>query len=170
MPLHGGDSSSSGVLLTTSITLGHCELTILAVGGGGNYYNYLGGGGSGYIEWMTINLTELPDWNLLVTVARKGRQTSVCNNVLLEAQPGYGGNYVHRGTGFSGVGDHGPEQCETPGQGRSYGQDGEDCGDLWRPGKCCGYGEQCHKILQANVGLKKSCIRETTLSLKVGEK
>ena len=134
-----GESSTSGVLVTNSTTvkalaLGYCELTVLAVGGGGDSEyssSGYGGGGSGYIEWTTMNLTGPADRDLQITVGGNRQKTSVTysNNILVEAQPGYNRKYGNGAGGFSGGSSFRSGSCETPGQGGSNGQDGADCGD-----------------------------------------
>ena len=131
-----GESSTSGVLVTNSTTvkalaLGYCELTVLAVGGGGDSEyssSGYGGGGSGYIEWTTMNLTGPADRDLQITVGGNRQKTSVTysNNILVEAQPGYNRKYGNGAGGFSGGSSFRSGSCETPGQGGSNGQDGAD--------------------------------------------
>ena len=94
--------------------LGDCELTVLAVGGGG-YRGFLsdvggssitghGGGGSGYVVNTSV---QVPASQLVVRVGGPGGQTSlqtIEGEIIVTAAPGENGNSYYGGAGYSGGG------------------------------------------------------------------
>merc|ERR1712110_346076 len=106
---------------------GSCEITILAVGGGGRG-NYQGGG-SGYLQYLKKNI--FPSSGITSLNAKAGsaaEASSVTYNgsiVLVQANPGQGGDSDNSGgDGYSGGGRYG---CSNGGgyDGGSDGSDGE---------------------------------------------
>jgi len=102
-----------------------CELTIVAIGGGGSHGNY-GGGGSGYIETASISL--IANRTLLVHVGggtEESRVVTAAGETIVRAHPGkYGGSY-NGGDGYSG-GGAGGGKYQYGGSGGSNGGDGND--------------------------------------------
>ena len=97
----------------------HCELRVFMVGGGGSAVNNYIGGGSGYIKYSTIGLTES---NIIQTikVGDYGHRSSVTiDGVILLAEPGRPG----LDGGWSGGGG---SNCNC--NGGSDGSDGSGAG------------------------------------------
>ena len=98
---------------------GSCELTILAVGGGGE--GYLQGGGSGYLQYQKISLSS--GITSLHAIAGASAQPSsvTFNGTSIVANPGQGGDSDNDGgAGYSGGGQYD--------YGYSGGYDGSDGG------------------------------------------
>jgi len=107
----------------TVIAFGSCELTILAVGGGGK--GYYGGGGSGYLQYQKILLST--GISSLHAVAGASAQPSsvTFNGTSIVANPGQGGsNPNNGGAGYSGGGQY----SSNNGYSGSGGFDGSDGG------------------------------------------
>ena len=113
---------NTGNTTTTNIlALGECELTVLAVGGGGTGYN--GGGGSGYVASTSV---EVLTSQLIVKVGGRLKSSSLETSegeIIITAAFGESGGYTafhNGGAGYSGGG----------GGGSSYsGDGGEDGGN-----------------------------------------
>ena len=132
--LDGMSSSESLLINDTSITItvkvllfgDTCELTMLAVGGGGAGYG--SGGGSGYIKTYTRNL--IGDADLLVLVGEGGKYESGASG---QSSVVWLNGYVVLGadagqSSYSGAGGNG--YCGGGGIGTAYGgPGGTDGGD-----------------------------------------
>ena len=99
-----------------------CELTILAVGGGGDCH--FQGGGSGYLQYQKISLSS-GITSLHATAGARAQPSSVTfNGRSIVANPGQGGELDNDGgAGYSGGG-----QYVGNGNGYSGGSDGSDGG------------------------------------------
>ena len=95
------------------VAQGPCELVIVAVGGGGvgDYGDFSGGSGSGFVEWRRENLTRSIE--LEVSVGRTGRRSTVSSNgtILVEAAAGGGPSDYTGGSGYSGGGGGGKDRA-----------------------------------------------------------
>jgi len=113
-----------------------CELTIVAIGGGGSagrghgIYDDHGGGGSGYIETATIS--SLSDTPFVVHVGggtEESRVDTAAGETIVRAQSGKSGDsgvYMDGGAGYSG-GAAGASCYHWGSVGGSNGGDGEGC-------------------------------------------
>ena len=129
-----GESSQSLMLTNVSQTSeisiqgwGSCNLTILVVGGGGYGANY-GGGGSGYLEYRSLQVSG----GTLMTaqVGNTGQSSSliISGGDTVTAEPGVNGGNGKGGDGYSGGGGSGRGSGSS---GRDGGSDGGDGGDSW---------------------------------------
>ena len=95
------------------VAQGPCELVIVAVGGGGvgDYGDFSGGSGSGFVEWKRENLTK--SMELEVSVGGTGRRSTVSSNgtILVEAAAGRGPSDYTGGSGYSGGGGGGKDRA-----------------------------------------------------------
>ena len=95
------------------VAQGPCELVIVAVGGGGvgDYGDFSGGSGSGFVEWKRENLTR--SMELEVSVGGTGRRSTVSSNgtILVEAAAGGGPSDYTGGSGYSGGGGGGKDRA-----------------------------------------------------------
>ena len=101
--------------------LGDCELTAVAVGGGGS--GYIGGGGSGYIVSSTITV---PASELVVRVGGPGELSSLETSegqTIITAHPGGDSPGYSGGDGYSGGGGRSRVTTDV---GYDGGQDGGD--------------------------------------------
>ena len=146
--------NQTGDTTVTILALGDCELTVVAVGGGGSH-SYLGGG-SGYVA--TTSLTVLSS-ELVVRVGGPRQLSSLETSegeTIITAQSGQDGFSPAGGAGYSGGGGGRNDSRYLGGDG---GQDGGDGGDGNCPGGCHG---------AAGSGLDLSVIRLTRFSLSPG--
>ena len=74
-PLKGID-----VELNTIESMANCQLRVLAIGGGG--YGWLGGGGSGYIQYFHQTLDSKSSTSIRLTVGDYQEQSS-CRDILI---------------------------------------------------------------------------------------
>ena len=116
---------------TQSVTLtgwGLCDLTLLLVGGGGNFGSY-GGGGSGYLEYSHHQVSA---GSVLTAQVGGQRQSSsvTTSGDTLTALPGYDGQGADGGDGYCGGG----------GGGYYGGAGGTNGGDGYRDGGADGIG------------------------------
>ena len=95
------------------VAQGPCELVIVAVGGGGvgDYGDFSGGSGSGFVEWKRENLTRSIE--LEVSVGGTGRRSTVSSNgtILVEAAAGGRPSDYTGGSGYSGGGGGGKDRA-----------------------------------------------------------
>ena len=95
------------------VAQGPCGLVIVAVGGGGvgDYGDFSGGSGSGFVEWKRENLTR--SMELEVSVGGTGRRSIVSSNgtILVEAAAGGGPPDYTGGNSYSGGGGGGKDQA-----------------------------------------------------------
>ena len=117
--------TQTGVEVTVDVS-GSCwsgQLTLFLVGGGG-YGNY-GGGGSGYLQYQTIDVLGVTNIRLTVGDYREASSV-IINDQTIVAEPGdNGGSSSYDGAdGYSG----GSGYCYTvsPCRGGSDGDDGDD--------------------------------------------
>ena len=98
------------------------QLRILAVGGGG--YAYLGGGGSGYIQYQIVDLAGVSNISVTVGDDQQSSVVAISDGETVVAGAGHDHEYDVGGAGFSG----GSGQCYsvTPCSGGSAGGDGDD--------------------------------------------
>ena len=91
----------------TAIVFGSCNLTILAVGGGGQ--GQRGGGGSGYLQYQKISLSTAGLTTLIAETGNGTQASSVTyNGTSIVAKPGHAGNgSITGGGGYSGGGQGG---------------------------------------------------------------
>merc|ERR1711962_832588 len=101
-----------------------CELTIVAIGGGGISRNSRGGG-SGYVETATISY--LSDTHIVLHVGggtEESRVVTAEGETIVRAHPGKYGHGYNGGDGYSGGGGTG--WYGSGGSGGSNGGDGQD--------------------------------------------
>jgi len=121
-----GDSPKSVMVTEDQVDVtvnvfGSCELTILAVGGGGQ--GNFQGGGSGYLQYQKISLSS-GITSLHATAGARAQPSSVTfNGRSIVANPGQrGGGNNSGGAGYSGGGQY--DYGNGGGSGGSYGSDG----------------------------------------------
>merc|ERR1711962_664106 len=113
-----------------------CELTIVAIGGGGISSNSRGGG-SGYVETATISY--LSDTHIVLHVGggtEESRVVTAEGETIVRAHPGKYGHGYNGGDGYSGGGGTG--RYGSGGSGGSNGGDGNDSSNGWDGGKGSG--------------------------------
>jgi len=109
------------------LSISKCQMSLLAVGGGGSGLNC--GGGSGYIQYFTQALNSTPT-NLRLAVGRASESSNVTINEVnkIEAEHGQDANQMDAGNGYSGGGggytmeciggtDGGNGECNNGGKG-----------------------------------------------------
>jgi len=122
-------SASINLTISAEALFSLCDLTIVAIGGGGSpgSGNYGNGGGSGYIETATIS--SLSDRPLLVNVGggtEESRVDTAAGETIVRAHPGGYGSSYDRGDGYSGGGAGTSISGYHGGSGGSNGGDGND--------------------------------------------
>jgi len=125
-------SASINLIISAEALFSLCDLTIVAIGGGGSpgSGNYGNGGGSGYIETATIS--SLSDRPLLVNVGggtEESRVDTAAGETIVRAHPGGYGSSYDRGDGYSGGGAGTSISGYSGGSGGSNGGDGNDSVD-----------------------------------------
>ena len=116
------------------MALGTCQLAVLAVGGGGKGYNAMygggGAGGSGFVEFSTLNFTGITTLQVTVGGADQKSVLSVEGKVEVEAGPGRTGVSFAGGAGYSGGGAGSKNDWagseNNPGAGGTGGGDGHN--------------------------------------------
>ena len=101
-PLTSYQFSQTGNTNLSILALADCELTVVAVGGGG--YADIGGGGSGYVVRSSLPVLTSA---LVVRVGGRGETSSLQTTdgeTVIAAPPGGNGNYYDGGAGYSGGG------------------------------------------------------------------
>ena len=120
-----GVAATGGLLLTSSSTvvavgLGQCNLTVLAVGGGGHGYNGAAGG-SGNVVWRELEVSGSAQLNVTVGGGMETSAVQFKGEEVIQAMPGGNGAMYQGGRGYSGGGGSG---WEFDGRGGSVGGDG----------------------------------------------
>ena len=125
------EPGNTTVTISPLATLG-CEMTVMAVGGGGSGGGgsgggpgYIAGGGSGYVSSTTV---PVPDSQLVACVGGPGAESSILSGMgetVLSAKPGHSDGYSNSfgsygGDGYSGGGAGG----SNAGDGGEDGSDG----------------------------------------------
>jgi len=108
----------------TEALFSSCDLTIVAIGGGGSDGKYGGGGGSGYIE--TASISPISHKSIEVHVGagtKESRVDTAAGETIVRAMPGKS-DYYNGGDGYSGGGAGG--STHIGGSGGSNGGDGQD--------------------------------------------
>ena len=107
------------------IAAGSCELTVLAVGGGGRGYG--SGGGSGYLQYQKKRIDQFSGiTSINAKAGGPDNPSSVTynNGTIVLANPGQGGNLGGGGKGYSGAGQFIRDTLDGY-NGGSDGSDGE---------------------------------------------
>lgn len=99
--------TETGITTVNIVPLGDmdCELTVVAVGGGGIYSGWYGGGGSGYVASTSVMPSPLSQ--LVVRVGGPGELSSLETSegeTIITAQPGEKSDHKDGGAGYSGGG------------------------------------------------------------------
>jgi len=109
----------------TEALFSSCDLTIVAIGGGGSPGKY-GGGGSGYIE--TVSFSPISHKSILVHVGARTKESRVdtaAGETIVRAQSGESG-YYNGGDGYSGGGAGAYRSGYNGGSGGSNGGNGQN--------------------------------------------
>jgi len=124
-------SNKSASLSFSTEAIFSCELTIVAIGGGGyNGYNSGAGSGSGYIETATISPLSHKSIEVHVGAAtQESRVVTAAGETIVRAQPGESGGRYYGGDGYSGGGAGTGYSGHNGGSGGSNGGDGNDGSD-----------------------------------------
>ena len=124
-----GEITDSSVQLTNTtyssvkaVALGVCELTAVAIGGGG--HGDKAGGGSGYVSWKDLRVAGIRSFGVQVGAAGGESLVAEDGDVLIQGAPGESTifNQYSGGAGYSGGG----EGNGNPGSGGEGGTDGGD--------------------------------------------
>merc|ERR1712227_710773 len=104
---------------------GSCSLTLLLVGGGGHGGGRVGGG-SGYLEYRSLQVSA--GTQMIANVGDQGQSSSltISGGDTITAQPGENGQGYVGGSGYSGGGGGSGSSSRVAGDGGSNGGDGED--------------------------------------------
>ena len=112
---------------------GDCELTVVAVGGGGRGDGGYGGGGSGYVASTSI---KIHNSQLVVKVGGPGETSSLQTSegeIIITAAPGEDSQANSGGAGYSGIGG-GAATNNYSGDGGEDGGDGHDSSNGYNGG------------------------------------
>ena len=120
----------SNTTVSINLALGNCELTVVAVGGGGDHsggFTSYGAGGSGYVA--STSLMPSPLSRFVVRVGGPGELSSLETSegqTVITAQPGKDGSNYNGGAGYSGGGAGTSNNFYPSGDGGEDGGDGDD--------------------------------------------